>query len=113
MQAVTSSAKRTRQSLRMGGQSSSYFAACFDNKSSAPITMNAAPAPRVIQIGGTTRATASPATTAIALVATSASAEAANTVQRDCPDAARLSVASWVLSPSSARKTTANVDANR
>lgn len=60
------------------------------------------PAARLIQIGGITRAIASPNTTAIADVATSAKAEPANTTQREAPDADMLKVASWVLSPISA-----------
>jgi hypothetical protein len=64
----------------------------------------------LIQTGGTARVNASPASTAMALVATSARAEPANTIQRERLPAASDRVASWVLSPSSARKTAANVD---
>src|SRR5690349_9191574 len=77
-----------------------------------PSTRKIAPAARRIQMGGTTRATASPATTAMALVETRASAEPAKTIQREAVALpARESVASWVLSPISAMNTAANVDA--
>ena len=74
--------------------------------------MKSPPATRLIQIGGMYRATASPARTAIADVETSASALAAKTYHRDDPLDARLSVASCVLSPISARKIARNVDPN-
>jgi hypothetical protein len=73
--------------------------------------MKSAPAARLSQIGGTARLSASPASTAIADVATRASAEPAKTTQRDEPPAASDSVASWVLSPISARNMAAKVDA--
>src|SRR5262245_28367064 len=76
------------------------------------MTMNAVPAARCSQAGGSTRASASPTRTAMALVRTSAAAEPRNTTRRDFPEAARLSVASCVLSPSSARKTSPNVAAS-
>ena len=52
-----------------------------------------APAARLIQMAGTTRVIASPAITAIREVDTSARAEPANTVHRDCPPEASVSVA--------------------
>src|SRR5205814_7311817 len=69
------------------------------------------PAARLIQIGGIALVRASPATTAMALVATRARAAPANTIHFDRPPAASDSVASWVLSPSSARKTAPKVEA--
>ena len=48
-------------------------------------SMITAPAARRIQIGGTIRATSSPPATAIAEVATSASADPAKTIHRDFP----------------------------
>ncbi len=72
--------------------------------------MKSAPAARLVQIGGMRRLTRSPAATAMALVSTSARAEAANTTQREAPPLAAERVASWVLSPISARKMAANVE---
>ncbi|GAB4445834.1 MAG: hypothetical protein OHK0026_12530 [Rhodocyclaceae bacterium] len=55
------------------------------------------------------RVIASPATTAIAVVVTSASAAPTKTDSRDVPAVEKDSVASCVLSPSSATKTVAKV----
>lgn len=76
-----------------------------------PSTRNSAPAALLTQTAGTALLTASPAITAIADVATSATADPANTTHLDDPPAASDSVASCVLSPISARKIAANVDA--
>src|SRR5262245_39798354 len=72
--------------------------------------MKSAPAARLVHTGGMTRLTPSPAATAIAEVLTRASAAAANTTQREAPPLAAESVASWVLSPISARKMAMNVE---
>src|SRR5512143_3164319 len=61
-------------------------------------------------MGGTTRATTSPASTATALVRTSARAAPTKTAQREPPAASDM-VANCVLSPISARKTAAKVEA--
>src|SRR5262245_53316896 len=73
--------------------------------------MNTAPAMRRSQCAGTTRVTADPASTAIAEVAISASAEPANTAHLARAPAAIDSVASCVLSPSSATKIAPKVEA--
>ena len=62
------------------------------------------------QSGETTRETASPAPTAIAEVATSARAEPTNTAHFELEPAERVSAASCVLSPSSARKIATKVE---
>src|SRR5205085_1134416 len=67
------------------------------------------PAARLIHTGGTKRASPSPTSIASAVEATSARAAPRNTVQRARSPAASDNVASWVLSPSSARKIEMNV----
>jgi hypothetical protein len=74
-----------------------------------PSRMKKAAEARFIQTAGTTLPTASPAITAIADVVTSARAAPKKTLHLD-PDVAKEKVATWVLSPISARKTAANVD---
>ena len=75
----------------------------------SPIPTNAAPAIRGSSCTGRTFAIAAPAVTPRAADKTNAAAAAKNTTQSDFPDwAANNTVASWVLSPSSARKTVAN-----
>src|SRR3954470_13491994 len=78
--------------------------------SRAPSATISAPAPRRSQTGEITLPSAAPATTASTEVTTSAEAEPISTATRERPDEARAKVASWVLSPSSARKTAANVE---
>src|SRR3954471_3859280 len=73
------------------------------NRNSTPRTRNSTPAPRFNHSGETKRVSASPPTMAMADVMTSAAAEPANTTQRELPPAERDSVASCVLSPSSAK----------
>ena len=77
-----------------------------------PITTNTTPAIRRSQIGDTNREIASPPATAIAELATSASAEPKNTVHFDDEPAENESAASCVLSPSSAMKMAVNVEAS-
>jgi len=81
-------------------------------KKSRPIPTKMIPATRRIHTGETVRATTSPAATAMADEATSASAEPANTIQRERELAASESAASCVLSPSSATKMAAKVEKN-
>src|SRR5262245_61286124 len=80
-----------------------------DQRTHSPITSKATPAARCNQLAGTARPTASPTSTAIADVATSADADPRNTAHRDRPVVAKASVASCVLSPSSAKNTAPNV----
>src|SRR5690349_13964489 len=71
--------------------------------------MNSTPAPRRTQAAGTTPPTASPRSTPMADVVTSAPAAPTKIAPRDPPAADMANVASCVLSPSSARKMAAKL----
>ena len=69
-------------------------------------------ATRVSSFGETQRATSPPRATAMAALNTNAEAEPQKTTQRELPEAAKLTVASCVLSPNSAINTVENVMRN-
>jgi hypothetical protein len=69
-----------------------------------PTTRKKIPAPILIYIVGITRLIPAPKTTAISELSTSAPADPKNTEIRESQSAEKQKVASWVLSPSSARK---------
>jgi hypothetical protein len=69
-----------------------------------PTTRKKIPAPILIYIVGITRLIPAPKTTAINELSTRAPADPKNTEIRESQSAEKQKVASWVLSPSSARK---------
>ncbi len=73
------------------------------------MTIRRVPAPRLSQSGDTIRVSMSAPSTAMALVATNAAAEPRNTGNLAEAPLANVNVATWVLSPNSARKTVPNV----